>query len=102
MRVIELDATDWRDVLDYYRALKRALGSPDWHGSSVDAWIDSMLYGTINRIEPPYLIRITGTSKCSPALQKEIALLADSIRRARVDQRERYGKDADVGFEIHP
>ena len=101
MRVIELDATGWRDVLDYYAALKRALGSPEWHGTSVNAWIDSMITGSINRIEPPYLIRITGTSKCSPALREEIEYLAGAIREARAEQRQREGKDAEVDFEIN-
>jgi hypothetical protein len=52
MRVIELNAQNWRTVLDYYDSLKEALGSPSWHGSSPDAWIDSMIYGGINEVKP--------------------------------------------------
>ena len=72
MRVIELDATEWRDVNDYNEALKDVLGSCEGHGNSVDAWIDSMLYGGMNRVEPPYLIRVFGTSKCPPELRRQI------------------------------
>ncbi|HLY57940.1 MAG TPA: barstar family protein [Stellaceae bacterium] len=102
MRLIELDAAGWRDVMDYYNALKRALGSPAWHGDSVDAWIDSMLYGGINRIDPPYVIRIAEVSKCPAELRCDIDQLAQVIREAREDQRQRYGKAADVAFEINP
>jgi hypothetical protein len=102
MRVIDLDATGWRDVLDYYAALRSALGSPDWHGASANAWIDSMVYGDINRVEPPYLIRITGTSKCPSAVREEIDLLAENIREAREEKLRLEGKDAEVEFEINP
>ena len=102
MRVIELDAANWRNVIDYHNALKDALGSPARHGSNVNAWVDSMIYGRINRIEPPYLIRVTGTSRCPPELRQEIDLLADIIRDAREWKKQHYGVDTDVSFDINP
>jgi hypothetical protein len=102
MRVIELNAEGWRDVLDYYAALKAALGSPHWHGSSPDAWIDSIIYGQINKIEAPYVIRITGTATCLPSLMDEILLLRDCIREAREEKLQNYGVDVDASFEILP
>ena len=58
MRIIELDGGSWRTYDDLYDALLPALGAPDWHGRNIHALIDSMGTGSINAIEPPYLVRI--------------------------------------------
>lgn len=98
--MIELDASHWRNVLDFYGALKKALGSPEGHGSSPDAWVDSMIYGGMNAVEPPYIVRIIGTADCPAGLLKEINLLADVIRDARAWKLQHYAKDVEVGFRI--
>lgn len=98
--LIELDATRWRNVLDFYDALKRALRSPDGHGGSPDAWVDSMIYGGMNGVEPPYVIRIVGTAHCRAGLKAEIDLLAEVIRDARAWKLEHYGVDVEVSFQI--
>jgi hypothetical protein len=100
MRVVELNAQDWRTVLDYYNALKEALGSCEGHGDSPDAWIDSMIYGGMNEVEAPYIVRIAGTANCGDELRAEIRLLADAIRDARAWKLEHYGEDVDVSFKI--
>ena len=100
MRIVELNAQDWRTVLDYYDALKEALGSCPGHGDSPDAWVDSMIYGDMNEIEAPYVVRITGTANCGDHLMAEIRLLAKVIREARAWKLEHYGEDVDVSFEI--
>ena len=102
MLVIELDASNWHDVNEYYDALKGSLGSCEGHGSSPAAWVDSMIYGGMNNIEPPYLIRLTGTSRCPLALKQHIHLLADVIREAREWKKQNYGIDAEVSFDIKP
>ena len=61
-----------------------------------------MLYGGMNQIEPPYLIRLTGTSKCPPKLREEFDILADVIREAREWKKLHYGVDTEVVFEITP
>jgi hypothetical protein len=102
MRIVELDASRWQNVLDYYTALKEALGSCEGHGSSPDTWVDSIIYGGMNAVEPPYVIRITGTARCDDQLKGEIALLADVIRTARAWKLEHYGEDVIVSFQIEP
>jgi hypothetical protein len=102
MRVIELDARGWRTVLDYYGALKEALGSCEGHGDSPDAWVDSMIYGGMNEIEAPYVVRIRGTANCNDRLRAEIEELANVIRDARAWRREHYGMDIEVSFDIEP
>ena len=102
MRVIELNAQNWQTVLDYYDALKEALGSCPGHGSSPDAWVDSMIYGGMNEVQAPYIVRITGTASCGDHLKAEIRLLADVIWDARAWKLEHYGEDVDVSFKIEP
>ena len=65
MRIIEIDGSDWQSVKDFLTTLRAAIGAPDWHGWSVNAFIDSMIWGGINQIEPPYEIRISGRELCS-------------------------------------
>lgn len=45
MRIIDLNAENWKSILDFYDALLPALGAPAWHGHSVNAIIDSMIWG---------------------------------------------------------
>ncbi len=89
-------------MLDFYNALLPALGAPKWHGESVDALIDSMIWGRINAIEPPYTIRIVGTQKLSKDVRDHINLVKEDLAGARKEFQERQGKDAEVNFEIEP
>ena len=73
MKVIELDAGLWREYLDFARALLAVLEAPHWHGTGVDALIDSMVYGGINGVEPPYTVVIKNFHLLDHALSTEIA-----------------------------
>lgn len=79
MKIIELDAKDWRSFHDYADALRTALGSPDGHGTSVDAFIDSMVYGGMNKVNPPYTIRIKNTKNLHKDILDEIHALQKSL-----------------------
>ena len=95
MRVIELDASQWKTVLDFYDALLAALGAPEWHGRSVAALIDSMAYGRINAVEAPYVVKITGTAEIPPTVNDEITVAAQVFT-------EHQGTDFKVAFQIEP
>jgi Barstar (barnase inhibitor) len=43
---------------DFYVGILNILGSPEWHGHSVNALIDSICYGGVNTISPPFLIKL--------------------------------------------
>lgn len=95
MRVIELDASSWSEILDFYNALLAELGAPDWHGRSVAALIDSMVYGHINAVEAPYLVKVTGTARIPAAVKDEIA----SVTRIFAEHQK---TDVKVEFQIEP
>jgi hypothetical protein len=100
MRVIKLDATNWRTLSDLSCALKAALGSVEGHGNSINAWVDSIIYGGMNAIEPPFVIRITGVANCSVFLKEDILALSRAIDKARTWKLEHYGVDVDASFEF--
>jgi RNAse (barnase) inhibitor barstar len=63
MNVVELDAQYWSKPADFYNALLRRLGAPDWHGQSIPALIDSMIVGDINQVELPLRVVVTGLNR---------------------------------------
>ena len=53
MRIVELDAQEWKTALDFYSAVLAAIGGPSFHRRNLKALVDSMIWGRINAIEPP-------------------------------------------------
>ena len=101
MRVIRLDARGWRTILDFMGALRTAIGAPDWHGNSVDAFIDSMIWGGINALEPPYTIRIENAAGLPDVVRQEIDILSGELRKSREEYRTgNAGKDVEVMMEV--
>jgi len=94
MRIIELDAHNWNSVNDYLDALRTALGSPEGHGSSIDAFLDSMIYGGMNRLNPPYTIQLRNTKGLPRDVLDQIQLLKQSLLKQR--------GDVDVSVELVP
>jgi hypothetical protein len=94
MQIIELHAERWVTATDFVNALKEAIGAPDWHGSSLDAFLDSMIYhDEINALKSPYKIRISGVENAKPEAQDAIRLLARLINERGASDR---GTDLEV------
>jgi hypothetical protein len=100
MKTIELDASDWKDPLDFASALKVALGSPDWHGTRAVAFIDSMVAGGINALEPPYVIRVINTANLEPEVLKLIRDVSTGVEDVRARRLARTGEDVAVSLQI--
>ncbi|MFA5965680.1 MAG: barstar family protein [Sphingomonas sp.] len=79
---IVIDTSDWKDLQDFYRAILKELGAPDWHGHNINALIDSVVYGDINSVEPPFLIILKGLASRSDGIleivEREIGLLMEA------------------------
>jgi hypothetical protein len=98
MRIVELHADGWGTAVEFMNALKKVIGAPDWHGSSVDAFLDSMIYhDEINALKSPYTIRISGVGKARPEAQDAIRLLAQLINECGASDR---GGDLEVAMLI--
>jgi hypothetical protein len=102
MRTIELDAAVWKTALDFYDALLAALGAPMWHGRNINALIDSMIWGGINEVAPPYTIRVLHLGRSPKDVTEEVELAKHALAEARVEYRGRRGRDVDVRLEIIP
>ena len=97
---ITIDASVWKGTRDFYEALFAALGAPDWHGDSIDALIDSMIWGGINAVDPPYKIQIVNTAGLPSETVDHIKLALFHIADARKEFRNREGHDVEVQMEI--
>lgn len=99
-RVLDVSAASWRTVPDLYKDILRRLDAPDWHGESVDALIDSMIYGGINGLLPPYVIRVHDADDLPDRVASELECAAQAIADARTERRVRTGIDVDVRIDI--
>ena len=72
MNIIELDASYCKTIAEFYRALLNQLGAPEWHGRNVNALVDSMVYGDINRVDPPLTVIITKLHSAGIEVQAEL------------------------------
>ncbi len=68
MKVIALDASEWRSAEDFHSALLPQLGAPTWHGRNLDALEDS-LRGGVNRIEPPLRVEVEGADSLTEPMR---------------------------------
>ncbi|MCW5697481.1 MAG: hypothetical protein KIS96_12215 [Bauldia sp.] len=100
--VIQLDASQWRRPADVDQALKAALGAPEGHGKGPDAWIDSMVYGGMNAIEPPYRVDVANTSNLDEATWYYLLLISTSVALARMEKMAQSGIDTDVSIAVFP
>jgi hypothetical protein len=102
MHIIPLDATNWTSILDFFDAVLPAIGAPAGHGHSVDALIDSMIWGGMNALEPPYTVRISGTGEAPENVRDKIELVKQALAEARAEFRARQGHDVEVQLETYP
>ena len=101
VRVIRVDASKWMQPSDVDQAFKVALRSPAWHGNGGDAWIDSMIYGGMNEIDPPFRIEIDGTEEFDKATLYYLMLLQCMIGYARLEKKNNTGVDTDVSIAVY-
>lgn len=99
-RVIDLDGQGWVEELDAIEALLRALEAPDWHGRNMNALIDSIATGGINRVEPPYEVRIHGASSMSEVARTFVVDLARHVGEAIGSWPSRSGGRRKVRFVL--
>jgi hypothetical protein len=100
MTTIDLDAANWKTPSDFYDALCSALKAPEWHGRSVNAFIDSIIWhDNINGVLPPYSIRIRGIDSAPKAVRTEVEMLQQDLILARAKHRDMHGRDVDVQLE---
>ena len=102
MRIIKLDATNWKTVIDFYDALLAAIGAPKWHGESPDALVDSMIWGGINAVGPPYSVQISGLSAAPKEVHDHVELVSGMLVEGRIYRKRHNGDDVEVSIVNAP
>jgi hypothetical protein len=100
MQIIVLDASSWKTPVDFVAALKAALGAPEWHGSNVVAFVDSMVAGGINVLKPPYVIAIVNTADLVPEVMELIRAVSSAVEETCIRRLARTGEDVAVSLRI--
>jgi hypothetical protein len=99
MRIIELNASSWRSAIDFYTALLAALGAPMEHGRNINALTDSIVWGGLNEIEAPFIIRVTHIARSPKDVIDEVELAKHALAEARAQYRDQHGGDIEVQLE---
>jgi hypothetical protein len=102
MRYINLDATEWKTTHDFYDALLLAIGAPKGHGRSPDALIDSMVWGGMNSVEPPYAVRISGLSATPKEVHDHVELVSGALVDGRIYRKRHNGDNVEVSIVRAP
>jgi hypothetical protein len=97
MRMIELDAKG-KTPLDFLQSLAGALGSCEGHGMSADAFVDSMIWGGMNSVEPPYIVQIKNIASAPREVADCVSLMISAIKAARRERVQCRGEDIEVSI----
>jgi RNAse (barnase) inhibitor barstar len=100
MRIIELNAENWRTWPDFYDALLAALGAPKGHGRNLNALIDSMVWRGMNAIEAPYTIRITRAEELSKDMIAKIDEVKQALAAACIERGTLGRGDVEIIFQL--
>ena len=98
MKTIEIDASRCGNPKEFARLLHDAIQAIPGHGSSIEAFVDSMVFGTMSELSPPYTIVVAGDLK--PPVRAFVADLSNAIGQARLERRTRRGDDVEVILKL--
>jgi RNAse (barnase) inhibitor barstar len=79
MQEIILDASQWNNKHDFYSSIFKALGSPEWHGESLDALNDTIRGDDINELKLPYEFVIKNTDSLPDELKEYLVKFTELI-----------------------
>ena len=98
MRVLELDASGAKTTKQFAALLREVIEAIPGHGSSVESFVDSMVFGTMSNLAPPYTVRVSGIATDEVAAFAH--RLAEALGQARLENRTRRGEDVQVVLRI--
>jgi len=85
MKVIHVDGAAWKTKDDFFAAFLSAVGAPDWHGHNLNALNDSIGAGGINEINPPFLIKIRGSTGMKPEAKQMVETFQQLVRNLKAE-----------------
>ena len=100
MQEIELDGSSWTERLDFWLAVRDALGVVPGHGTGFAAFEDSVFYHPdMLTVRPPFAIMVRNVLSLS---QKDIEQMAKGWAYQRKWRRETYGDDVEASLTVIP
>jgi hypothetical protein len=102
VRIIELNAEGWKTPVDFLQSLAAALGAPAAHGMSPAAFVDSMIWGGMNSVEPPYVVQIDNLAGAPTEVVDYASMMASVIEEARQERFQRRGDLIEVSILTEP
>ena len=93
MKVIHLDGTNWSKALDFFNALAEALQVIPGHGRGFDAFEDSVFYGGMSVVEPPFEIVV---ENCPAFAKHDVETMSQGWGEQRAWRKEHYGDDVEA------
>ncbi|AGH50890.1 MULTISPECIES: hypothetical protein [Sphingomonas] len=94
MQTIELDGSRWSERLDFWFALRAALGVLPEHGTGFDAFEDSVFYHPeMLSVRPPFTVVV---HNAPPIARSDIEQMAEGWAFQRKWKRENYGDDVEA------
>lgn len=97
MKVVPLDVSGVKTPKQFAKLLQEAIAAIPGHGSSVESFVDSMVFGAMSNLAPPYRIEVSGAAG---EVEVFAHRLAEAIGQARVERRTRRGEDVEVSLRI--
>lgn len=98
MKTIEIDASRCFNRKEFARLLQDTIQALPGHGSSIESFVDSMVFGTMSELAPPYMIVVKGDLR--PEVKAFAADLSNAIGQARLERRTRRGDDVEVVLKV--
>lgn len=101
MRIINLDAQNWKTEIDVNNAILCSLDAPaSYTRGSLDALLELMVLGEVGATEPPYILRLSSTKGLPAAVAEWLSHIVEGIAEYRADQKAQWGHDIEANLEI--
>lgn len=95
MRTIEMDGAAYPSIKAFCEDLKSEIRALPGHGSSIEAFVDSMIWANgMSELAPPYMIRVRGLN--GGPLAEFVKDLSNALGQARMEVRNRRFEDVEV------
>ena len=100
MKRVDLDASKWANAIAFYDDLLGALEAPHWHGYNINALIDSVVWGDINAVEPPYTVRVHNLYAAAADARDILEAFISYLPEQKMEYIKQNGYGPQVFFEI--
>jgi len=97
MKIIELDGANWSSSHNFFDALATSLKVVPWHGRGFDAFEDSVFYGGMSEVEPPFKVIVFN---CPAFAEKDVEQMATGWARQRESKRSYDGEDVEATIAL--